>query len=747
MIALHFPKLACFDRTLEPATVAVPFPQGKLRDLSGCRILDKEGVVYPGQFRATAKWPDGSVKWLLAHLQADLPANKACDYYLDIASTQKQTECFMAVSDKLIDNGVLQVALSDQADALFDYIDTPEGRYTREEITPFMIKDEEGNSYIAGVGKKGWEVIEEGPVRAMLRTRGSHVGEKGTFFDYVITLYMYAGQPWMDLDYRVINKEEGKPLVLEKAVDGLKVSDISAMSMRITPAATGEVKTYTAHSNYFTIYKEGTNELLVDEKMLQFAGNEHNPEVLYGVFYGDWHDEKRGVSVSIYQAQQNFPKRVSVSETGIAADLIPEETGAVEFIQGMSKTHRIQIHFHAPDADRAKELTFRAFQYQLPDKPAVDKSAYIESSIFPDIFNHAYNKQMEQYIDGLFANRSHALGMMHWGDNPDEGYTAQGRGMGDVVWINGEYDAGHAFYLYYVTHGQRKAYAAMKCATEHTLDVDICHYSTDPLRHGGQIEHSARHATHGCGPSHEWVEGLLDYYHETGDPDILEIALGVGHNVERVLVAKIFNHPRGKFTSAREVGWALISFTALYNETYDDIWLQFSEPCVDLFFEWVKLFGGFLSTYTEHTYVRVPFMVSVAVNSLKGYYDIKPSEELKKLIVTAVEDIAEHCMDEYTGLFIYKDLLSLSQTTLSTLFFSPLTYAYELTGDTKFLEYGVETVRGLIRNIPHGSGGRLASHQCVIYGAGKGSNKGFASSIQHIMVYYKALMDHDMFPG
>ena len=39
MIKLHFPKLACYDRVLEPASVSIPFPQGKLYDLEHCKVV------------------------------------------------------------------------------------------------------------------------------------------------------------------------------------------------------------------------------------------------------------------------------------------------------------------------------------------------------------------------------------------------------------------------------------------------------------------------------------------------------------------------------------------------------------------------------------------------------------------------------------------------------------------------------------------------------------------------------------
>ena len=744
MIKLHFPKLASIARALEPATVSVPFAEGTLFDLTGCRIVNKEGQVYPGQFRAVALWPDGSVKWLLVHMQADLPGNDEADYYLDIASDKEQRATQMKVSDNVIDTGALRIGLSKTQDAIFEYIDTPEGRFAKEEITPFVIKDAKGQTYVAGAGEKGWEVIEAGPVRAMVRTRGRHIAKDGTYFDYKITLYAYAGKPWIDLDYCVINTESGEHLEVKRGCKTLTVSSISAMSLMVNPISVGEVKNYVAHSTVRTSYTEGDTSFLVDEKFLQYATNEQAPEVLYGTLYGDWQDEQRGVSVTIYQAQQNLPKRVAVCREGLTVDLIPEESGAVEFIEGVAKTHRIQLFFHSVDANREKDMTFRSLQYQLPDKPVLDPEVYEASGVFVDIFTKKVNYQVEYYLERLFLSRSTAFGILHWGDTVDVGYTNQGRGNGEDVWVNGEYDAGHAFYLYYITHGNRRAYGTMKCVTEHIMDVDICHHSSDPGRFGGQIAHSARHATHVCTPSHEWVEGLLDYYHETGDPDIFEMAVNVGKNIVYQLEHKVLNQPHGVNTSAREGGWALFALSALYFETRDALWMDYSNQVVDCFYEWEKEMGSLMAGYTEHSMVRTPFMNSVAINALKSFYNICPSEELKGLLLSAADDMVDNCISKYTGLFIYKEFPSADQSTTIATVLGALTYAYQVSGDVKYLKYGLPTFETVLRTLPSVQSGIRIGYQLMIKWNGGPSNKAFAENGPNLMLYYKAVMDNNL---
>jgi len=744
MIRLHFPKLACKERRLEPASVAVPFPQGALFNLSGCRVTDEKGIIYPGQFRPTAVWPDGSVKWLLVHMEADLPANKGIDYYLDIHSDKVGFQSVMQVTDTKIDTGALQIGLSKSDEALFEYIHTPYGSFSKEEISPFRITDKQGRVYTAGAGEKGWEIIESGPVRAMVRTRGRHLSEEGSYFDYKITIYAYAGKPWIDLEYCVTNTESGEPLKFSKAEDGLTVSEIASMSLKIRPTAIGEAQTYGMHSTVKNFYHEGEKELLVDENFLRYAVNEQNPEVFYGTLYGDWRDSEKGVAVSIYQAQQNFPKRIAVSREGIDVDLIPEATGAVEFIEGVAKTHRIQMLFHSADADREWDISFRSLQYQLPDKPILEPEVYEASGIFEDIFNRKINRKIEEYLDKLCGNRSRAFGMMHWGDNPDGGYTDQGRGADEVVWINGEYDIGHALYLYYITHRSRHIYGAMKCATEHILDVDICHSSKDPGRMGGHVAHSARHVTGHCGPSHEWVEGLLDYYHETGDPDVLEIAIGVGKNVTYLLDKLVLNQPLGVNVSAREGGWAMIALLALYRETGDEYFMGYCERIVKYFFDWEKEMGAFLAQYTMHSFVRTPFMISVGIVAMYRLYQVRPTEELKGLILRVAEDMVENCISEFTGLFLYKEFPSVNISVLNTMPLGALVHAYQLSGDVKFLKYGIPTFEDVLHNIPAACSGAATGRHCIIRGASGSSNKTMAANTLNILMFYKALADNNL---
>src|SRR5690606_9938854 len=113
------------------------------------------------------------------------------------------------------------------------------------------------------------------------------------------------------------------------------------------------------------------------------------------------------------------------------------------------------------------------------------------------------------------------------------------------------------------------------------------------------------------------------------------------------------------------------------------------EQIVDHFETWKNNYGAWMSAYTDHTVVRVPFMVGVAVNSLMRFYQIKPQERIKHMIIDAIDDLIAHTYLEDEGMFIYKELPSLIKIgTVNPTILESLSYAYEFTGDRKYLEMG-----------------------------------------------------------
>lgn len=734
-IDLKFEKYSRYERKSAVFTAAIPFARSELTEIGRCGLSDARGSC-PAQFRALSFWEDGSVKWLLVTGQTDLPGQSGW-------SVGFSDEGGAAVPDGIrvegshVDTGRLALTLGKPGEKPLSSL-TLDGIEYGAAVGKPELKDENGAVYYAGVGENGWETIESGPVRAIFRTRGGHINDMGgRFFSYELTLTVCRDSQYVDIDYRVINDmdEESRTASSSKLV--------------VSPEKpVGEAECFCARSNTFVRYiepgEDGRASFDIDANFLKYEGNEQNPEVIYGTFFAGWRDERRGLSVTVYQAQQNFPKSLESSPDGVSASLIPERSDGISFVRGMAKTHRLRLLLYLPgELDRAA-LTERSIAYQLPDKPFVPREVYERSGAFEDIFVKEPYIPAELWIYDAFNVRAYSYGMLHWGDTPDSDYTTQGRGKGKPVFVNGEYDTAHAFFLRYVTSADRAAYGAFKASAEHTLDVDISHYDTDPMIMGCQKIHSANHCTAGCELSHEWVEGLLDYWHETGDPEVLGQALGVGENVARLLERFVFSKKADDdYVFARDVGWSLRLLCALYSETGDRKWLDLSRRISEYFISWEKALGSFLTPVTSNTLARIPFMEAVALNALMRYYAITGEPEVRRVMLSVTDDLAENCYLKPYDLPYYKELPSLRIILSTGLELASLAYAYRLSGDKKYLEKGMNTFKYFIgQKAPDAPDDKpVIDSSLMLSSSGKTSSRRFSMSYPPFLIYYAAVKE------
>lgn len=741
---LHFEKISRYDRTQEPCTAALPFAEGEVGDPPGVSILDR-GRPLPLQSRVTSRWPDGSVRWLLVHFMVDLPGNAPKDLDVSLEGTPSpEPDQAVSVEDKdgsyILKTGEFEVGLTGAA-GLFESIRAGGFSLDGGAVTGPMVVDADGKEYICEVPDGGWQVVESGPVRAVVETSGSHRSDDGEpWMDYEARIYAFAGKPWLRLDYRVINREDAPEALL------------AGMGLSFRPEGTGsneEVRCAIGRSNYGTAIEQNAKgaalEYLIDADHLIYEANEQVAETNYGTYFADWNGPEGGFCATIHQAFQNFPKALRVDGGGIDAALLPKSFGGLNLIQGMAKTHRLFIHLHGPE-ESLEDINVRSLQFQMPDHPSLDPEAYRAAGVFSEsIWVERKDPGVERFLIHIADRRTRAYGILHWGDGPDAGYTEQGRGKGELVWTNNEYDLPHAAMLMYARTAERRMRDYMLISAEHWMDVDICHHSDDPLRYQGQTIHSARHAVGGVTPSHEWVEGLLDYYHQTGEGFALSAAMGIAENVLRQMETPMFRTAAG--SQARETGWALRSLVAMYRETNDPKWLEPAEFIVNQFDEWRRQYGAWLAPYTSHSLVRVPFMISIAAASLMRYYQVRPEERVKDMIVSAAKDLIEHCLMP-DGSFYYKELPSLKRRGAGTYVLEAMAYAWELTGDSRFLDAGMVTFRRALGSGQNGgySGPKFTAGDAVVVPGGPGPKR-FASAFTPVMAFYAAAARAGIMPG
>lgn len=786
MVDIYFDKLYRYERKQECCSVAIPFKKGELKDCSEVAVL-QEGKPVMVQPKVTSKYDDGSVRYLFVRFLADLPANKGTVLQFDGHSQIRNDEDGIVVEKT--ENGFfvnckgMEFSVADNSEHIFQMLDDGRKIYTENNFSGPYLKDGKGQIYDCRIDE--WRVVESGPVCAVLAAKGTNVSDSAdNKYDFELRVTAYVGKPYVEISYRIINTSEEElhiaSLVFSvNAVDGQPVSDeLIPMDFRAETDSTGcgdiltdnsnfdgpvfhtngtrelkdierktpveNVRTFVGSSNYKTDFYIGKNgervNKVIDAQYLEKEANEHFAEVFYGTFMADRTDSEDGLCITVFQAQQNYPKAVKSEKDGIAVMLVPENVNKVVMLPGMAREQKMLLHFHKPE-EPIWEIDNRSLIYQMPDRPCIAPKVFKESGVMLDVFPEKLDDDVEISLIGKCDGHTRVYGMLNWGDSIDEGYTQQGRGNGKPVFSNNEYDFPHSCALQYARTGVRRFLDYLFVAASHWMDVDVCHYSSNLLNIGGQWEHTAGHCKNGimvC--SHEWVEGLLDYYHFSGDERAYETAIGIGENVMRLLDTPMYA-VAGE-ANARETGWALRTLTALYVETNDSKWITKCEWIINSFKVWEEQYGNWLAPYTDNTTIRVGFMISVAVGSVMRYYRVFPNPEIKDMIIRAVDDVIENCMLD-NGLFYYKELPSLQRNGNNTLLLESLTIAYELTKDPKYLKPGLKTFYKAINEKSPKTGGKKKVVDDAVIVAGPGT-KGFAQSFIPLITYYKALSENGL---
>lgn len=742
MISILFEKLYHMERKQEPCQIAIPVKKGTLLNTEQIHLCVKQRsedgkeiyhIEVPCQIKVTSKWEDNSIRWMLIRFLADLPKDSKAEYQLYLpgdefperkAGEQKQISVLELIEGEriIVDTGAIRFTTGTAWNSIFENIFYGGNTYRAEHFVGPLLTDINGESYPFQI--KSFEVIEQGPICVVLHGVGYHESA-GCSLRAEINLTAYAGRPDIEVAYRLVNTSR-EPL------------SIGSLVFQMKPLSVVE-RALVASSNYRTKILESRDgeplENVIDADSLLFEANEHIPEVFYGTFFADLTTKESGVCATIYQAHQNFPKALRTDKNGMQIKLVPDCEDKVVMQPGMAREQKVLLHFHAAD-EPVEEINHQSIVYQMPDRPHLKPEVYQEAEVMHDVFVEHPITEVEIALVQKADAHARCYGMLNWGDAPDQGYTAQGRGGGSLVWTNNEYDYPHACALLYAKTGIRRFLDYLLVAGRHWMDVDVCHFSDDPLIMGGQWEHTKGHTIGGkivC--SHQWVEGLLDYYHFTGDEEAFRTAIGIGHNILRLLDTPMFQQ-KGEI-NARETGWALRSLVAIYKETHDVDWLNKCNWIVGHFEEWEKEYGHWLSPYTDNTAIRVPFMISIAVGSLMRYYRIRPSEKLKEMILRAVDDMIENCYMKDYGLFYYKELESLQRLGKNPIILEALTIAYELTGNKEYLDYGKKTFQVQIMGSQENGGGPKQKKEDTVIVSGAGT-KNFAQSFLPLITYYKA---------
>ena len=472
---IYFDKLYRYDRLQEPAGIALPFKEGELRTADRIAITQngRKCMVQP---KVTSKHADGSIRYLYVDFLADIPANKGAVLEFEKESDGSCEEKGVSVTQTgqglCVDTGCVTFTVKNNSQNIFETLDDGRKHYTAQNFEGPYLKDDMG-LYDINIGE--WKIIDAGPVKCVIRAKGSNILNNKKV-DFEITLTSYAAKSWIDVSYRIINTTYDelhiKSLVFYAKPDETVTASDDLFDMHINMGndstgcgdvltdnskengpvyhtrGTGElemisgkapvsnVRTLVGSSNYKTDFYIGRDGVqvnkIIDDAYLVKEANEHFAEVFYGTFLADYTDGNDGLCITVYQAQQNYPKAVKAYDGGVAVMLVPEDIGNVVMQSGMAKEQRFLMHFHEPDM-QMWELDNRSTIYQMPDRPCIAPEEFKKAEVCMDVFPEHLVNEVEIALIARADNHSRCYGMLNWGDSIDMGYTLQGRGGGKPV--------------------------------------------------------------------------------------------------------------------------------------------------------------------------------------------------------------------------------------------------------------------------------------------------------------------------
>lgn len=718
-----------FDAVDWPVTGGVPFPRGVLGNAENVRVT-LNGQEIAAQIKPTGTWPDGSIKWVLVTLLADVPAGGQTDYTLQFGRDISRSGgpapmATLQGKGAVVDTGAARLTIDEHGQiAGFNC-----GQ--REVLTPgdtcLTSMTTSGRvTYSTGNAPAEVTLEENGPVRCIISTQGRMASADGAEgFIVQQRIEAYRGVPFIRINHRFINALPEEFTNTDEMV--FSIPTASGQQWQ-APVAEGEPlvlggPTKTVHQRFDREY------------VTSGAGMDG---VATGRVIGSLTcSTPEGCAIALRDFWQQYPKALSVTDNGVDIDLCPDfEAGLYDEFPfekeghqlyyylldghyrlktGMAKTHEMLL---CGAESGARESTCALFQKPL--LLTADPQWYCDSKAFYNVAprNEQLFKAYEEGIDRNLAayvaqrERQHDFGMMNYGD----WYGERGANWGNI-----EYDTQHCFLLEYIRSGNPEAFYLGDVTEIHNRDVDTKQWSPREADIGLVYVHQMGHVggfytesvpgtlgipKAGATVSHAWTEGHFDHYFLTGDPWSLQTGMAVADYFADKELSRPYN-----WGDCRVPGWHLIMNAAAQAATNDPYYLNVSRIIVRRVLETQDTEPRELPDYQKEpgrthqvggwSRMMVPghceceprhrgnagFMVAVLLTGLTYYYDVTEDPAVKEAIIRGAHYLMDECYNAEIHGFRYTSCPRTRYTPgASPLMVEGIARAYRWTRDERFLD-------------------------------------------------------------
>ncbi len=633
-----------------PVRWGIPLPAGAVTKATQVALTGPDREPVSAQARVTARWPDGSAKWVLLDFVARLGKQDAA-YTLQYGA---------GVS------GAADAEAKGPADIARLLGGAP------SELLSLKVARGGGEAAVRAVGGAA-EAVAEGPVCTEAHVRADYAGEDGKpVASSELTCVGYRGLPVVFVRHTLeVSGRKG----------GLALRQVALT----VPGASGRGEVGIGGAAQATL--EGAWALRQESETALTFGRKQDAE------WDGW-ARQPSVLVSLRCPWQQFPDGYEAAPGGSKVLLVdvPAGQSAVALAPGEAKTHEVMIWRQEVSAEQAAAMNAA---FQRPPVIVFQPGWIAATNVFGPFAERDAQRfaEYEPVADRIAAQiaqerqSQHAYGCENFGD------VQFGWGFGEALtyWANTEYDHTHALMWQFLRTGDPELYTQACEAALHYRDVDLIHADDEhPDWVGGAHHHSESHTKHGPTISHHWTEGLFDHYLLTGNTRSLECGQQASEYAKRVALGS------GYGGGERDAGWNLIALMGAYRATGDGALLQAATKKVEDVLAYLDPVRGVSSApiYEQTAYEGgTSFMTGILMRGLAMYYD-ETRDERVGWAICGLCDWLQCEMMPAPGRFYYKEtpqqkgagqplLLALDGTA----------FAWNFTGDPAYRKLALDVYR------------------------------------------------------
>lgn len=750
-IPLRVEEISAVQRVNWPVTSGVPLKEGMARREDQLAVFDANGQLVPCQFRTLARWPDGSIKWVLLDFQANIGKQTEAFYFLetDFKGNHPATTAVLEVCQKdneiHVDTGCLNVTLQRQGFNLFQNVALNGRPVTEPGGFDIIVTDKNGTNFsLSADTESRAEVEESGPLRVCIKAQGHHQAIDGTsLFDWVVRMYFYAGQPYVKAFYTFINREEHPQMMLGSVRLTTRLADQGQMVglldidwKKEEPDSHEKLRYERFQSEGFEQWGDGGNRKRFEVyepchfghygnyNPVHYIGpigtekphelnHESKPNGLFNAagelvvgsnYCNGWADisnGKHGLGVAFLGGMHLHPKAFHLSPGQLDLELIASEDYPLPINMGVAKTHTMFFCFHDNTGREAniqsRMLGWIGFGMDGELHINCPGDWFARTRVCGDIMPYRPKKypELENFLRNDFVGKAtehRGEGVLHFGDFGEP--THRDHVSGGFEHLHD--DLGHSMLIQFQRTGEMMYRELGEAAAMHLMDVDVMHRvpkQIAELEGCPRMHYANEDNRFAAALSHAWLVTLLTYYYTSGYQRSLEIAIAIADAFVRMVEKGYTRRDREERTS----GWCLTGLMAVYRATSDEKYLKTARTVIDIALERQTDEGEFPMPWSRGLIMASgpALQTGALLTGMKWYHEVCNDDDVREALLKALDfamtkgTLPEGYALKYTfGNGLYKAWREASGCE-SMRMMLPLAYAYKLTGDRKYVEHGL----------------------------------------------------------